>query len=102
MKISDGKNNQNIINYTKQVSNNQKVTPLKENTNKNGQLSGEKVKLSEKAGCLNKIREIIQNTPDIREEKVSFLREKIAAGSYNVSGQEIAEKMLNEFLLEGT
>ncbi|MBW2184397.1 MAG: flagellar biosynthesis anti-sigma factor FlgM [Deltaproteobacteria bacterium] len=102
MKISDGKNNQNIINYTKQVSNNQKVTPLKENTNKNGQLSGEKVKLSEKAGYLNKIREIIQNTPDIREEKVSFLRKKIAAGSYNVSGQEIAEKMLNEFLLEGT
>lgn len=99
MKISDGKNNQNIINYTKQVSNNQKVTPLKEKSNKNGQLSGEKVELSEKASYLNKIREIVQNTPDIREEKVSLLREKIAAGSYNVSGQEIAEKMLNEFLL---
>ena len=102
MKISDGKNNQNIINYTKQVSNNQKVTPLKENANKNVNLSGEKVDLSENASYLNKIREIIQNTPDIREEKVSFLREKIATGSYNVSGQEIAEKMLNEFLLEGT
>ena len=99
MKISDDKNNQNIINYTKQVANNQKVTPLKEKSNKNGQLSGEKVELSEKASYLNKIREIVQNTPDIREEKVSLLREKIAAGSYNVSGQEIAEKMLNEFLL---
>ena len=99
MKITDGKNNQNIINYTKQVLDNQKVTPLKENANKNGKLLGEKVELSEKAIYLNKIREIIQNTPDIREEKVSFLREKIAAGSYNVSGQEIAEKMLNEFLL---
>jgi negative regulator of flagellin synthesis FlgM len=102
MKISDGKNSQNVINYTKQVSNNQKVTPLKEKSNKNGQLSGEKVELSEKASYLNKIREVIQNTPDIREEKVSLLREKIAVGSYNVSGQEIAEKMLNEFLLEGT
>ena len=100
MKISDDKKNQNIINYTKHVSNNQKVTPLKENGNKNGQLSGEKVDLSEKGSYLNKIREIVQKTPDIREEKVTLLREKIAAGSYNVSGQEIAGKMLNESLVE--
>ncbi|MBW1839629.1 MAG: flagellar biosynthesis anti-sigma factor FlgM [Deltaproteobacteria bacterium] len=100
MKISDSKNNQNIINYTKQVSNNQKAKPLKDNANKNGQLSGEKVELSGRASYLNKIREIVQKTPDVREEKVTLLREKIAAGSYNVSGQEIAGKMLNESLVE--
>ena len=100
MKISDDKNNQNIINHTKHVSNIQEVTPLKKNDNKNGNLSGEKVELSERASYLNKIREIVQKTPDIREEKVTLLREKIAAGSYNVSSQVIAGKMLNESLVE--
>ena len=63
-------------------------------------LSGEKVELSERASYLNKIREIVQKTPDIREEKVTLLREKIASGSYNVSGQEIAGKMIRESLVE--
>ena len=98
MKISDCKNNQNIVNYTKQVSHNQKVTTLKENINKNSGLSNEKVDLSERAGHLNKIREIVQKTPDIREEKVTLLRKKIASGSYNVNSQDIAGKMLKEFL----
>jgi len=98
MKISDDKDNQHIINYTKQVSHNQKVTPLTVNTNKNNMLSEEKIELSTQASYLKKIREIVEQTPDIREEKVTLLREKIAAGNYTISGQEIADKMLEEFL----
>ena len=98
MKISDDKHNQNLINYVKQSSNAHKVTPLEINTNKNGHSSEERVELSHKASYLNKIREIVQKTPDIRKEKVALLKEKIATGSYNVSSKEIADKMLNEFL----
>ena len=57
--------------------------------------------IQEKSSYLNKIREIVQKAPDIREEKVALLRERIAAGNYNISGQDIADKMLKEFLLEG-
>ena len=60
------------------------------------------MQLSRKASDLNKVREIIQKTPDIREERIALLKEKIASGSYNVSGQEIAGKMLREHLLEDT
>ena len=100
MKISDDKPTQELINYVKQTPDHQKVTPLDVNTHKNERLSEGRVELSKKASDLNKITNIIQKTPDVREEKVALLREKIASGIYNISGQEIADKMLKEFLLE--
>lgn len=99
MKISDDKPTQDLINYVKQTSDQQKVTPLDVQTTKNQQLTEERVEISKKASDLNKISDIIQKTPDVREEKVAFLKEKIASGSYSVSVQEIADKMLREFLL---
>ena len=102
MKISDDKPTQDLINYVKQTPDQQKVTPLDVQTTKNQQLTGEKVEISKKASDLNKISDIIQKTPDVREEKVALLREKIASGSYSVSSQEIADKMLRESLLEDT
>jgi len=100
MKISNDKTTQNLINHIKQTPDHQKVKPLDLNTHKNERLSEEKVEISKKASDLNKMRNIIQKTPEVREEKVALLREKIASGGYKVSGQEIADKMLKEFLLE--
>jgi len=100
MKISDDKSTQDLLQYIKQSPDTQKVTPSEINANKNRHLSGEKVEISGKASDLNKIGEIVRKTPDIRAEKVELLRGKIASGSYTVSGQEIADKMLREYLLE--
>lgn len=100
MKISDDRTTQDIINHIKQVPNYKKVKPLDVKNHKNERLSEERVELSKKAIDLNKIRGVIQKTPDVREEKVNLLREKIASGNYNISGQEITDKMLKEFLLE--
>jgi len=102
MKISDKKPTQDLLQYIKQVPENQRITPSEGNSNKNSRLSEEKVELSEKASDLKKIRDIVQKTPDIRTEKVELLREKIASGSYNVSSQETADKMLREHLLDDT
>ena len=100
MKIPGNKPTQELINYIKQTPDKQKVTSIDINVHKNERPSEERVELSKKASDLNKISNIIQNTPDVRKEKVALLREKIASGSYNISGQEIADKMLREFLLE--
>ena len=100
MKISNDKPTQDLINYIKQTHDHQKVKPLDINTRKNERISEERVEISPKASDLNKIREIVRKTPDIREEKVASLREKIAAGNYSIRGQEIADKMLRESLLE--
>ncbi len=102
MKISDDKSTQDLLQYIKQAPGNQRLTPSEINVNKNSNLSEERVEISGKASDLNKIREIVRKTPDIRAEKVGLLKEQIASGSYNVSSQEIADKMLREYLLEDT
>ena len=33
--------------------------------------------------------------PDVREEKVSTLKSEINSGTYNVTGKDVAEKIVN-------
>lgn len=49
---------------------------------------------------LDKIYEILANTPDIRWERVNELKKLISTGNYHVPEERIAEKMLQEFLTE--
>jgi negative regulator of flagellin synthesis FlgM len=51
---------------------------------------------------LSRIREVVENAPDMREEKVALLKKMIASGDYKVNAREVAEKMINEFLLDDT
>jgi len=46
------------------------------------------------------IKKIINEAPDIREEKVARLREAIKKGTYVVNSREIAEKLIAESLLQ--
>ena len=43
------------------------------------------------------IEKTISNTPDIRQDKVLALKEKIMNGQYKVDAQAIAEKMVDHF-----
>lgn len=38
----------------------------------------------------------VRETPDIREAKVAELRDKVQNGEYNVSGEDIAEKIIGK------
>ena len=49
---------------------------------------------------LSRIREAVENAPDMREEKVALLKKMIASGEYKVNSREVAEKMINEFLTD--
>lgn len=37
----------------------------------------------------------LKDLPDVRKDKVAELKARIAAGEYNVSGKDIAEKIVN-------
>lgn len=102
MKISDDKSTHELTNYIRKTIEQRKIIHLNANNINNKRVSEERVELSSKAFDLNRIREIVQKTPDIRADKVALLREKIASGSYRISSQEIADKMLREHLLEDT
>lgn len=52
------------------------------------------VNLSSEAVLLHRIRQRLEETPDVRAERVQALKEAIARGEYRVSGQAIADAML--------
>jgi flagellar biosynthesis anti-sigma factor FlgM len=49
---------------------------------------------------MKKIHEILAATPEIRTEKVTALRKAITEGTYKVKAEDIADKMVQEFILE--
>lgn len=58
------------------------------------------VALSSQSKEMQKIYETLKETPDIRIEKVNALKQAIQKGEYNVDSQKLAEKMLNESILD--
>jgi flagellar biosynthesis anti-sigma factor FlgM len=51
-----------------------------------------------KADCQLQILQIVQDTPDVRRDKVKKLKKRIEQGSYRVDADRIAERMLEEGL----
>jgi anti-sigma28 factor (negative regulator of flagellin synthesis) len=65
-------------------------------------LPAEMVKISDRArDIINKAWEIVDATPEIRQEMVGHFKRKMEAGSCAVKSDQVAEKMLKEFLLDG-
>ena len=58
----------------------------------------DEVTLSEFSKDIQKVKEGLDQIKDVREEKVRELKEKIAAGKYDVSGKDIAEKMIERII----
>ena len=46
------------------------------------------------------IEKILEQTPDIRKEKVAALRKAITSGSYAIHSKKIAERMIKESLFD--
>jgi negative regulator of flagellin synthesis FlgM len=60
----------------------------------------EKIELSSDVKDFNQIKKALDNIPDVREDKVQQIKKQINEGTYNVSGEKIAEKMVSESLLD--
>ncbi len=55
---------------------------------------------SDDAKLLLKVREIINRTPDVRDELVAELKARIESGQYNPTGAEIADAMVRRTLAD--
>jgi negative regulator of flagellin synthesis FlgM len=62
-------------------------------------LKEDRVELSQKAKDLQEAKKLLNEMPDVREEKVALLKKQIEDGSYRVDGEKVAGKMLEESLL---
>ena len=60
----------------------------------------EKVDLSTKARDIQQLKDAVSELPEVREEKVQELQERIEKGAYDVSGEKIAEKMVGESIID--
>jgi len=60
----------------------------------------EKVDLSAKAKDIQQIKQLVDQTPDVREKKVQELKSQIDNGSYKVNSANVAEKMMGESLID--
>jgi negative regulator of flagellin synthesis FlgM len=62
--------------------------------------STEQVAISSKAKDIQQATKAVNDTPDIRVEKVERIKENIANGNYHVSSDELAEKVLKNMITE--
>jgi negative regulator of flagellin synthesis FlgM len=60
----------------------------------------DRVELSPQSRDMKKIHEILADTPEIRTEKVEALKKAITEGTYKVKAEDLADKMIQEFILE--
>jgi flagellar biosynthesis anti-sigma factor FlgM len=60
----------------------------------------EKVDLSTKAKDIQQIKQIVDQTPDVREKKVQELKSQIDTGNYKVNSAKVAEKAVGESLID--
>jgi negative regulator of flagellin synthesis FlgM len=58
------------------------------------------VSLSQASKEAQKIKEIIASEPDVREDKVADLKERIESGRYTIDHAKVADKLVNELIDE--
>lgn len=63
-------------------------------------ITEEKVDLSTRARDIQQARNALSKVPDVREEKVREIKNQVENGKYNVSGEEIAGKMVGESIVD--
>ena len=99
MKVSSDRS---LLNLEAYVQNAQKKEDagqvVREGTEQTSQK--EQVNLSSAARDLQKAREAIEATPEIREERVSQFRQEIATGQYQPKAEDVAEQMLRESIID--
>jgi flagellar biosynthesis anti-sigma factor FlgM len=60
----------------------------------------ERVELSAEAKDFQQIRQILDQIPDVREEKIQELKVRIESGKYKVDSEKVAAKMVGESLID--
>ncbi len=61
-------------------------------------LTPDSAQLSVDGGKVQQLKAGLAAVPDVRQDRVAALQKAIASGSYNVSGQQIAQAMSSDLL----
>ena len=84
--------------YVNQVHDKNKVDPSNNKTDK-AAAKTDTVVISDAAKRIQEIRNQLDEIPDVREDKVAQLRNQIENGTYKINADKIAEKIIQEGLI---
>ncbi len=101
MKISDIHQDIKVTHYVQQ---NGKTVPAEKDRvkpgGKNIYAGEDDLHLSTESKDIEKARDVLAATPDVRTEKVEALKKLVESGQYKVKSEAVADKMLKDFLWE--
>lgn len=79
-----------------QTSRKKNVEKVSANDKQNSSVvESDEVSISEKGKDVSEMTRTLKEMPDVRADKVADLKERIANGTYNISGKDIASKIIN-------
>lgn len=92
----------NIIGRLKtyQVKKKDKASPTEASQKVSSNMALESVELSNKAKEIIKIQRQLEQTPEVRQEKVAEISQKIEQGTYKIDAEEVARKMIKDRLTD--
>jgi len=101
MKVSDIKDvNAQMIQQYQRAENTAPVADKQAGSNSAAVKPEEKVDLSTRAREIQQAKVEVSKAPDVREAKVQEIKSQVEQGTYNVSGEQIASKMVGESIVD--
>jgi negative regulator of flagellin synthesis FlgM len=99
MKVTDKTDTANLEGVSKSKTANKKSQvgrPSVSGIPGEAELGAAKVKLSDRAQDMQKVRDVIKGQPDVDEAKIAKFKSLIANGKYKVDAAKVADKMVDE------
>lgn len=63
--------------------------------------ANDKVEISDFGKVLHSAKHAVKESPDVREDRIAELKARIDNGTYDVSGEAFADKLLDDYQLSG-
>ena len=65
-----------------------------------GSSFSDKLEISQTGKDYQIAKSALKSVPDVREERVREIKERIASGTYNVNAEEVADKLIENYFNE--
>ena len=75
-----------------------KTNSVKSTTKSQGSSFSDKLEISQTGKDYQVAKQLVARTPDIRETKVNDIKQRMEAGAYTVSIEDVANKLVDEYL----
>jgi negative regulator of flagellin synthesis FlgM len=75
-----------------------KASNVKSTAKTKGSSFSDKLEISQAGKDYQIAKQVVARTPDIRETKVNDIKQRMEAGTYNITIEDVAEKLVDEYL----